>query len=181
DPLLTNGLGAEGKPIAGGATIQDGWPVGRAVALRPAGEIQVPPTLVDAQPVRLRTRVRFPPPPPLVRRREGRGTAPRSYFAFLACFFSLLFRVFLSLLAMAPPRSTRTTLPVAGPHVHRQRDLVACLRLLRAVARSHEPGLVGRHDELRAVAERELLQQVRDVRLHRVLADDELPGDLAVR
>jgi len=50
-------------PIAGGARQQDGWPVGRAFALRPAGEIQVRTTLVDALSVRPRTRVRFPPPP----------------------------------------------------------------------------------------------------------------------
>ena len=61
----TNGLRAEGEPIAGGARPQDGWPVGRAFALRPAGEIQVRTTLVDARSVRPRTRVRFPPPPSL--------------------------------------------------------------------------------------------------------------------
>ena len=59
----TNGLRAKGKPIAGGARLQDGWSVGWAFALRPAGEIQVRTTLVDALSVRPRTRVRFPPPP----------------------------------------------------------------------------------------------------------------------
>ena len=61
--VLTKRLGAKGEPLAGGATLQEGWLVGWAVALRPASEIQVPPMLVDAHPVRLRTRVRFPPPP----------------------------------------------------------------------------------------------------------------------
>jgi hypothetical protein len=37
--------------------------VGRAAAPRPAGENKGQPMLVDVQPVRLRTRVRFPPPP----------------------------------------------------------------------------------------------------------------------
>ena len=42
------------------------------------------------------------------------------------------------------------------------------------------PGLVGEHDRLDAVAEVELLEDVRDVRLHGRLADEELLPDLGV-
>ena len=48
DQASENGLGAEGEPIAGGATPKDGWPVGRSVAHRPAGESEGRPKLVDA-------------------------------------------------------------------------------------------------------------------------------------
>ena len=48
-------------------------------------------------------------------------------------------------------------------------------------ARPDDPGLVGEHDGLDAVAEVELVENVRDVGLRRVLADEELGGDLGVR
>ena len=54
-------------------------------------------------------------------------------------------------------------------------------RRLARRRRAHEPRLVGDHDRLGAVAQAELLEDVRDVRLHRVLADDEARGDLGVR
>ncbi len=44
----------------------------------------------------------------------------------------------------------------------------------------HEAGFVGDHDGLGAVAQVELLEEVGDVRLDGVLADDERCGDLAV-
>ena len=48
-------------------------------------------------------------------------------------------------------------------------------------AGSDDPRLVGEHDELRPVAQVELEQQVRDVRLHGRLGEHEALGDLAVR
>jgi hypothetical protein len=45
----------------------------------------------------------------------------------------------------------------------------------------HEPGLVREDHRLDAVAQVELRENVRDVGLDRVLADDELGGDLGVR
>jgi hypothetical protein len=68
----TNGLGAEGEPIARGATPKDGWPVGRSSVHRPAGEIKVRTTLVDVLSALPRTRVRFPPPPLPLEVRRGR-------------------------------------------------------------------------------------------------------------
>ena len=47
--------------------------------------------------------------------------------------------------------------------------------------RLEDPGLVREHDRLDAVAEVELLEDVRDVRLDGVLADVELLTDLCVR
>ena len=47
--------------------------------------------------------------------------------------------------------------------------------------RLEHPGLVGEHDRLHAVAQAELLEDVRDVRLDRRLADEELLPDLCVR
>ena len=49
------------------------------------------------------------------------------------------------------------------------------------VARSDDAGLVGEHDRLDAVAEAELHQDARDVRLHRRLRDEERLRDLGVR
>src|ERR1700759_1469176 len=49
------------------------------------------------------------------------------------------------------------------------------------VARPYEPGLVGEHDGLHAVAQPELLQDPVHVRLDGRAADDEPGGDLAVR
>ena len=54
------------------------------------------------------------------------------------------------------------------------------LTLGRGRPRADDAGLVGEHDELRAVAQVELEQQVRDVRLHRRLGEDQAVGDLAV-
>src|SRR5581483_11020405 len=47
--------------------------------------------------------------------------------------------------------------------------------------RLEQPRLVREHDRLHAVAEVELLEDVRDVRLHRRVADEEPPADLGVR
>src|SRR3712207_2958846 len=47
--------------------------------------------------------------------------------------------------------------------------------------RADEPGLVGDDDGLDAVAEPELAQDARDVRLDRRLAEDEALGELRVR
>src|SRR6478672_1323339 len=47
--------------------------------------------------------------------------------------------------------------------------------------RPDEPGVVGEHDRLHTVAERELLEDVADVRAHRRVGDEELGGDLVVR
>src|SRR5262245_15338405 len=52
---------------------------------------------------------------------------------------------------------------------------------LRCCARLDEAGLVGEHDRLHAVAQIELHQHVRDVRLHGRLADEQAGGDLRVR
>src|SRR5258706_16391279 len=46
---------------------------------------------------------------------------------------------------------------------------------------AHDPGFVREDDGLRTVAKAELLEQMRDVRLHRVLAQNELARDFAVR
>jgi len=43
-----------------------------------------------------------------------------------------------------------------------------------------QSGLVGKHDRLNPVAETELLEDVRDVRLHGRFADVELLADLCV-
>src|SRR4051794_24410897 len=51
----------------------------------------------------------------------------------------------------------------------------------RSRSRSDQAGLVGEHDELDAVAQAELLEDVRDVRLHGGVGDDERRGDLGVR
>ena len=48
-------------------------------------------------------------------------------------------------------------------------------------ARHDEPRLVGDDHRLRPVAQPELAQDVADVRLHRLVAEDELLGDLAIR
>jgi hypothetical protein len=47
--------------------------------------------------------------------------------------------------------------------------------------RLDEPGVVREHDGLHAVAERELLEDVADVRAHRGIGNEELGGDLVVR
>src|SRR5919206_2396576 len=54
-------------------------------------------------------------------------------------------------------------------------------RVPSARRRLHEACVVGEHDRLHAVAEVELAEDARDVRLHRRLADDELLGDLRIR
>jgi hypothetical protein len=38
--VLTNRLGAEEEPLVGGATFQEGWLDGWAVALRPSSEMK---------------------------------------------------------------------------------------------------------------------------------------------
>jgi len=48
------------------------------------------------------------------------------------------------------------------------------------VAGAHEPGLVGEHDGLDAVAQAELGEQAPDLGLDRRVADDELRRDLAI-
>ena len=53
--------------------------------------------------------------------------------------------------------------------------------LLGEASRAHEPALVREHDRLHAVAQAELAEDAGDVRLDRVLADDELGCDLGVR
>jgi len=50
-----------------------------------------------------------------------------------------------------------------------------------AARRLDQTGLVGEHDELHPVAQRELQQDVGDVRLDGGVADDELLRDLGVR
>src|SRR4051794_6844429 len=57
---------------------------------------------------------------------------------------------------------------------------VACGGSARAVS-VEEPGLVGEHDRLGPVAQVELLQQTRHVRLDRRVADEQLPAYLRVR
>jgi hypothetical protein len=52
--------------------------------------------------------------------------------------------------------------------------------MLSFVARANEPGFVGEHDRLYAVAEIELLQQVVDVGLDRRVGDEQLLSDLCV-
>ena len=48
-------------------------------------------------------------------------------------------------------------------------------------SRADEPGFVRKHHSLDPVSEPKLLEDARDVRLRRVLADDQLRGDLGVR
>jgi hypothetical protein len=53
-------------------------------------------------------------------------------------------------------------------------------RLLRRAAGSDQAGLVGEHDGSDAVAQRELCEQVGEVRLDRGVAEHESGGDLCV-
>src|SRR6187551_3093651 len=63
----------------------------------------------------------------------------------------------------------------------RRRDHPHGVNSLRMRVRFEETGLVGEDDRLDAVAQAELLEDVRDVRLHRRVADEELLADLGVR
>ena len=64
-------------------------------------------------------------------------------------------------------------------------SLIRCCPLRSALSERptglDEPGLIGQHDRLDPVTEIELLQDVSDVRLRSVLADDEFRGDLLIR
>jgi hydrogenase maturation protein HypF len=84
------------------------------------------------------------------------------------------------------PRSAEATRARTAPAAaERRRHLVRPGRDRRGARRLaggvEEPGLVGEHDRLHAVAEAELGEDVRDVRLHGRLADEELAADLVVR
>src|SRR6266508_3912363 len=64
--------------------------------------------------------------------------------------------------------------------VHADGDSGRC-RADRSLAGANDAGLVGEDDRLHAVAQVELAEDVRDVRLDGVLGDDELPRDLGIR
>ena len=81
-------------------------------------------------------------------------------------------------LELLVPRGRRPGRLVAQAVVHRD---AAGDGAGRALARAEDARLVREHDRLDAVAELELLEDVRDVRLHGGLADEELPADLGVR
>jgi hypothetical protein len=83
----------------------------------------------------------------------------------------------LSLSARAPHLRRSAELP----RLHeRSSDFALVLTARLHVVLLEEPGLMGEHDRLHAVAEVELLKDVRDVRLDGGLADVELVPDLRV-
>jgi hypothetical protein len=69
---------------------------------------------------------------------------------------------------------------LTGPVFHGTRDRLATLTAVDTVQRRREPGLVGQHDRLDAIAETELLEDVGDVGLDGGLADVQLFADLRV-
>src|SRR4051812_14222231 len=92
-------------------------------------------------------------------------------------------------ISLPPPRvtDTKSFLPSGGDYVGRKRDSHSAARAIRGSslrgrsAGLHDAGLVREDDGLHAVAETELHQHVRDMCLHRRLADEELLRDLGVR
>lgn len=74
-----------------------------------------------------------------------------------------------------------TVVRIGCGFVRRADDLASAARMIVLRARSDEPGLVCVDDGLDAVADVELLEDVRDVGLDRRLAEDERCGDFGVR
>src|ERR1051326_451607 len=84
----------------------------------------------------------------------------------------------------APLRTASTPRRTPPARAHRmpfQRTSVDRTCLRRGCARLYDARLVREDDRLHSVAEPELHQHVRDVRLDRRLADEELLRDLGVR
>src|SRR5881227_3203084 len=87
------------------------------------------------------------------------------------------------------PRTRKATVWWAvsiGGQRYREEETSDGLRLIgyalpRLLPGAHDPGFVREDDGLRSVAQAELLEQMCDVRLHGVLAQNELDRDLGVR